>query len=95
VIPAMDRIDDLLGEQEEGGILVDQRHWPLHHSVKAALGLAKNLMNHYYQLTDDSSVYRISMVLHPGLKLEYFRQHEWEEEWVRQAERLTRVEYER
>jgi hypothetical protein len=32
-------------------------------------------------------------VLHPGLKLEYFRQHDWEKEWVDQAETLVREEY--
>jgi hypothetical protein len=28
-------------------------------------------------------------VLHPGLKLEYFKQHEWEPEWIEQAESLV------
>jgi len=32
-------------------------------------------------------------VLHPGLKLEYFRQQDWEEEWVDNAESLVRDEY--
>jgi hypothetical protein len=32
-------------------------------------------------------------VLHPGLKLEYFRQHLWESEWIDEVERLTREEY--
>lgn len=32
-------------------------------------------------------------VLHPGLKLEYFRQHQWDEEWIDMAENLTREEY--
>ena len=32
-------------------------------------------------------------VLHPGLKLEYFWQQGWEEEWVDNAETLTRKEY--
>jgi len=26
------------------------------------------------------------MVLHPGLKLEYFQQHHWEGEWIEEAE---------
>jgi hypothetical protein len=34
-----------------------------------------------------------SSVLHPGLKLEYFRQHDWEEEWVENAEVLVRDKY--
>src|SRR5260221_341927 len=32
-------------------------------------------------------------VLHPGLKLEYFRQREWEKEWIEQAEKLVCEEY--
>lgn len=32
-------------------------------------------------------------VLHPGLKLEYFRVQEWEQEWIDAAENLTREEY--
>ena len=32
-------------------------------------------------------------VLHPGLKLEYFRQHEWDDEWIDMAENLVQEEY--
>ena len=32
-------------------------------------------------------------VLHPGLKLEYFRQHDWEKEWIEQAEKMVHEEY--
>jgi hypothetical protein len=34
------------------------------------------------------------LVLHPGLKLEYFRQQGWEAEWVDNAMELVREEYE-
>jgi len=51
--------------------------------------LAKLKMNRYYSLTDSSSTYRIAMVLHPRLKLEYFRQHHWEGEWIEEAENMT------
>ena len=33
------------------------------------------------------------VVLHPGLKLQYFRMQNWEKEWVEAAENLTREEY--
>jgi hAT family C-terminal dimerisation region len=33
------------------------------------------------------------MVLHPGLKLEYFKRQEWEERWIEMAEELTRDQY--
>ena len=31
----------------------------------------------------------VGLALHPGLKLEYFRQREWEEEWIDNAEDLV------
>lgn len=34
-----------------------------------------------------------SLVLHPGLKLDYFRVQEWEEKWIDTAENLVREEY--
>ncbi|KAF5371119.1 hypothetical protein D9758_004308 [Tetrapyrgos nigripes] len=90
VIPAMDRIDDLLTTQTA---TTATSRPPLHASVKAALHLTKQLMNRYYSLIDDSSVYWIAMVLHPGLKLEYFCQRKWQDPWIREAERLTRQAY--
>ena len=50
-------------------------------------------MDRYYSLTDSSHIYHIAMVLHPGMKLEYFHNQKWEEEWVEQAETLVREEY--
>jgi hypothetical protein len=34
-----------------------------------------------------------SLVLHPGLKLEYFRQQQWPEDWIDTAENIVRKEY--
>ena len=62
-------------------------------SIIAAMRLAKNKMNHYYSLMDSSSMYHITMVLHPGLKLEYFWQQNWENFWIVEAEKLTQDEY--
>lgn len=33
-------------------------------------------------------------MLHPGLKLQYFKNNGWEDEWVEMAEMLTRSKYE-
>jgi len=51
--------------------------------------LAKKKMDWYYSLTDDSSAYHIAMVLHPGFKLEYFWQHDWESDWIEEAKNLN------
>ena len=64
-----------------------------HPSLVAAMKLARKKMDRYYSLTDSSHVYRIAMVLHPGMKLEYFRNQKWEDEWIEQAETLVREEY--
>jgi hypothetical protein len=64
-----------------------------HPSLAAAMRLARKKMDRYYSLTDSSNVYRIAMVLHPGMKLEYFRNQKWEGEWIEQAEALVREEY--
>jgi len=84
VIPAMDRITKGLDPRTKR---------PFHRSIVAALKLARNKMNRYYSLTDASVTYRIAMVLHPGMKLDYFRQAEWEADWVDEAESLVRNEY--
>jgi hypothetical protein len=59
----------------------------------AAMKLVRKKMDCYYSLTDSSDVYCIAMVLHPGMKLEYFRTQEWEGEWIEQADTLVRSEY--
>ena len=44
-----------------------------HPSLATAMKLAHKKMVHYYSLTNSSNVYHIAMVLHPGMKPEYFR----------------------
>jgi len=84
VIPAMDKLTDSLN------ITATKPH---HIAIQAAMKLARAKMNRYFSLTDSSSAYRISMVLHPGMKLEYFRQHKWQDDWIEEAENLVREEY--
>ncbi|TFY79033.1 hypothetical protein EWM64_g4980 [Hericium alpestre] len=84
VIPAMDKLD--LGLNP-----ATQKHY--HPAIRAAMKLARNKMDRYWNMTDLSSTYRIAMVLHPGLKLQYFRNHHWEDEWIETAENLVREEY--
>ena len=84
VIPAMDTLTSNLDPETKQ---------PYHPSILAAMTLARKKMNRYYSLTDDAAPYRIAMVLHPGLKLKYFRLREWEKEWIDQAEKMVREEY--
>ncbi|KAF8183281.1 hypothetical protein K438DRAFT_1452140, partial [Mycena galopus ATCC 62051] len=43
--------------------------------------------------TDASNVYRIAMILHPSLKLEYFKLRKWEQSWIDTAVELVTDEY--
>ncbi|KAE9398542.1 hypothetical protein BT96DRAFT_749153, partial [Gymnopus androsaceus JB14] len=73
VIPMMDIIDDFFGSTPKRDV---------HPAVRSALELAQSTLNRYYSRTDDSNVYQIAMILHPKLKLEYFRNCGWEKEWI-------------
>jgi hypothetical protein len=64
-----------------------------HPAIRRAICLARNKMNRYYSLTDNSHIYRIAMVMHPGLKLKYFHEHAWLKDWVEVAKGLVRKEY--
>jgi hypothetical protein len=64
-----------------------------HSSLAAAMKLACKKMDRYYSLTDSSNIYCIAMVLHPGMKLEYFCNQKWEEDWIEEAENLVQEEY--
>jgi hypothetical protein len=44
-------------------------------------------------MSSQQLIYSTQPVLHPGLKLEYFHQHQWEKEWIEQAEKMVCEEY--
>ncbi|KIY60869.1 hypothetical protein CYLTODRAFT_321931, partial [Cylindrobasidium torrendii FP15055 ss-10] len=81
VIPAMDKINEMLTTQLVGSgdsvVSCDK--------VKTALLLARRTLNKYYARTDDTDTYRIVMVLDPNKKLEYFKQADWPSEWIDSA----------
>ncbi|OJT02154.1 Zinc finger BED domain-containing protein RICESLEEPER 2 [Trametes pubescens] len=62
-------------------------------AVRAAARRGRLILDKYYGLTDGSIVYRIAMILHPGLKTQYFRDQDWPEEWITAAVELTRDEW--
>ncbi|THH13347.1 hypothetical protein EUX98_g9738, partial [Antrodiella citrinella] len=77
VIPAMDLIDEHLNDN----IL----NLNLHPAIQIALSMAKRLLNRYYSRTDVAPAYRIAMILHPRHKLGYFKDLNWELEWIENA----------
>ena len=64
-----------------------------HPSLVMAMKLAQKKMDCYYSLTNSSHAYHITMVPHPGMKLEYFCNQKWEAEWIKQVETLVWEEY--
>jgi len=64
-----------------------------HPSLAVAMILAHKEMDHYYSFTNTSTIYHITMVLHPGMKLEYFCNQKWTGKWIEEAECLVQEEY--
>lgn len=99
----MDHIDEVLTTQSR-----DINFEP---SIRAALSIAKKMLNKYYDKTDHSEVYRIAMstslfnsmpnklsfeqVLHPRHKLKYFENAGWHADWITAAKDIIRAEFER
>ncbi|KAI0337368.1 hypothetical protein BDW22DRAFT_1313653, partial [Trametopsis cervina] len=77
IIPAMDLLDEKLATDS-----LNKSYKPC---IRAALNLGKQMINKYYDKTDSSEIYRIAMMLHPSYKLSYFREHNWEPEWIKTA----------
>jgi hypothetical protein len=104
VIPAMDRIDEVLATNA-----LDDQYLI---SIKAALSMVKRTLNRYYSKTDLSDVYRIAMsklllgfitlqlssyhhlVLHPRHKLQYFKNTGWSDRWIETARDMVRERFE-
>lgn len=102
VIPAMDQLDTVLAtaviSKADGSKLT------IGAPVKAALLVAKDTLNRYYKLSDESELYRLAIsaysfsfyhflliryiVLHPQYKLQYFQDQDWPQEWQDKAKKL-------
>ncbi|QRW02441.1 DNA polymerase [Ceratobasidium sp. AG-Ba] len=53
--------------------------------VRHAANRARKVLNKYYTKTDTSHLYRLSILLHPGLRANYLRLAKWEEDWIETA----------
>ena len=54
---------------------------------------AKKMLNEYYEKTDQSNAYWITMVVHPKHKLRLFQNVGWEKAWIDTAEELVHEEF--
>ncbi|KAF7793614.1 hypothetical protein EIP86_004728 [Pleurotus ostreatoroseus] len=87
VIPAMDKINELLTTYA--------LNYSYRAPIRAACRLAKKTLNRYYEKTDLSEMYRISMILQPRFKLSYFECAKWPNEWIETAESVLWEEFAR
>jgi hypothetical protein len=103
VIPAMDKITNSLNPRTRkpyhSAILavmnLAQKKMNQYYSLTDLSTVYRIAMGTSDVLTYASDAWSLSStsVLHPGLKLEYFKQHEWLPEWIEQAESLAREEF--
>ncbi|KAL3954476.1 hypothetical protein ACCO45_010039 [Purpureocillium lilacinum] len=53
-------------------------------------------INTYYELTDESPIYRMAIALHPAYQFEYFREKWWKrEDWIKSAQTELTAYYDR
>ncbi|THU80428.1 hypothetical protein K435DRAFT_695700 [Dendrothele bispora CBS 962.96] len=86
VIPLIDTLTD--------GLLQICKDWSKSSLTRAAAAKSIALLNKYYSKTDDSLMYRVAMVMHPLYRLKYFRDANWEQDWIKTAEDTTRKFFE-
>ncbi|KAJ7159186.1 hypothetical protein C8R43DRAFT_865891, partial [Mycena crocata] len=86
VLPCMDKIVNMLEDAADDP--------DINIAVVAALQGGVDLMNKYYEKSDDSHAYRIGMgYLHPGIKMKYFVKHEWPQDWIEEVRDIVRGVY--
>ncbi|EJP62011.1 transposase-like protein [Beauveria bassiana ARSEF 2860] len=78
---------DIMDADSEGAL-------PPYYSAGVLAAWSK--INAYYELTDQSPIYRMAIALHPAYQFEYFREKWWKrEEWIKTAKKELNVYYDR
>ncbi|KAF8594529.1 hypothetical protein BDV93DRAFT_458812, partial [Ceratobasidium sp. AG-I] len=72
---------DALNEQY-GKICHDQK-LPLY--LRHAADRAQTVLNRYYEKTDESSLYRLALLLHPSMRVQYLSAAGWQPDWISSA----------
>ncbi|THU98824.1 hypothetical protein K435DRAFT_660138, partial [Dendrothele bispora CBS 962.96] len=78
VIPLIDALTD--------GLLQVCRDWSKSSLTQAAAAKAIAILNKYYSKTDESIMYRTTMIMHLLYRLKYFKDAHWEQDWINTAE---------
>ncbi|KAJ3574247.1 hypothetical protein NP233_g1903 [Leucocoprinus birnbaumii] len=85
IIPAMEKIKGVLSSQATETSYLS--------CIRSALTIGADLLQHYYELTDHSDIYRIATVLHPSYKLAYLEKAQWPKDWVKRALEIVQEEF--
>ncbi|KAG8713750.1 hypothetical protein FRC09_018366 [Ceratobasidium sp. 395] len=57
--------------------------------IQKAAEAARRKLDKYYKKTDESKMYRLSLVLHPSIRVAYLERAKWEKDWIDEAVNLT------
>ncbi|EIW54593.1 uncharacterized protein TRAVEDRAFT_86236, partial [Trametes versicolor FP-101664 SS1] len=85
VIPFMDLLTEHVDE-----FIADEM---LHLAVRGAAKRGRAILDKYYTLTDTTIVYRITMMLHPRYKTQYFKDQSWPEDWITEVWAIIEKEW--
>ncbi|KAG9081799.1 hypothetical protein FRC06_005383, partial [Ceratobasidium sp. 370] len=61
--------------------------------VRTGAERARVVLNKYYQMTDDTHLYCMGMLLHPSLRKDYMKKADWEPDWIVRSVEITRKVY--
>ncbi|CAB4375503.1 unnamed protein product [Rhizophagus irregularis] len=61
--------------------------------LRSAIKKGYEKLQIYYSKTDESIVYPIATILDPRIKLKYYKQQEWEEEYINKAIKIIKKQY--
>ncbi|KAG8778498.1 hypothetical protein FRC12_024947 [Ceratobasidium sp. 428] len=57
--------------------------------IRKAADDARRKLDKYYKKTDESKMYRLSLVLHPSIRVAYLERAKWEKDWIDAAVELA------
>ena len=101
MIPAMDRLDSHLNPRTnqlyhpaiQATMELARKKMNHYYSMTDLSSAYQIAMGKQHAFLLSIIVFTLLSVLHPGLKLEYFRQEEWEDEWIDNETDLVRNAY--
>ncbi|KAG8735671.1 hypothetical protein FRC10_010280 [Ceratobasidium sp. 414] len=63
--------------------------------VRQGAECARSVLNKYYELTDNSILYRLAVLLHPSMHIHYLKLADWEDKWIETAVELAEATFDK